>query len=376
MKTHTLLCVVGTRPEAIKMAPVILALRDAAWAKVRVLATAQHRELLDEALGIFGISPDIDLDIMRANQPLADLTARLLVSLDDAISKEAPAVLLAQGDTSTVLATAMAAFYRRIPFCHVEAGLRTGTIDNPFPEEMNRRVTGRLSTFHFAPTERARANLLAEGIHPESIFVTGNTVIDALYSVAKKEIPLGLELPQDKRLVLLTAHRRENFGTPLAEIFHAIRNLASHHPDLHFVYPVHPNPNVCGPAEELLSGITGVTLCPPLDYGRTITLMKRCWLVLTDSGGLQEEAPALGIPVLVLRNETERPEALEAGVARLVGHNRNRIISSIEELLANETAYRSMAKGASPYGDGFAAARIVSVLAEYFAGNRAASCVS
>lgn len=359
----TILCVVGTRPEAIKMAPVILALRRESWARVRVVATAQHRELLDEALALFGITPDIDLGIMRPNQELADLTARLITALDAVICSEFPAAVLAQGDTTTVLASAMAAFYRHVPFCHVEAGLRTGDMNTPFPEEMNRVLAGHLASIHFAPTTRARDALLREGMTADSIYVSGNTVIDALLFVADMNIPHFLDLPSDKRIILLTAHRRENFGAPLAEIFHAVRTLARRHPELHFIYPVHPNPNVRTTANEMLGGEPGITLCSPLNYGRLVTLMRQTWLVLTDSGGLQEEAPALGKPVLVLRDETERPEALEAGVAELVGHSHDRIVGSVENLLANESAYLDMAKGASPYGDGKAAARIVSVLA-------------
>lgn len=360
--SRTILCIVGTRPEAIKMAPVILALKNTPWAKVRVLATAQHREMMDEALSLFGITPDIDLNMMRPNQSLPSLTARLLTALDDAINKEEPAAVVAQGDTTSVLAAALASFYRRIPFFHVEAGLRTGDLDNPFPEEMNRSVAGRLAKVHFAPTERARTNLLSEGIRSETVHVTGNTVIDALVSVAKQDFPLGFELPQGKRIILFTAHRRENFGRPLEEIFNAVATLAACHSELHFVYPVHPNPNVMNCARAALGGRENITLCNPLDYGRLVTLLKQSWLVLTDSGGLQEEAPALNKPVLVLRDETERPEAIEAGVAKLVGHEPCSIIAAVEELLGNEHAYKSMALGGSPYGDGHAAERIVSIL--------------
>jgi UDP-N-acetylglucosamine 2-epimerase (non-hydrolysing) len=366
-----IVCVVGTRPEAIKMAPVILALQREPWARVRVVATAQHREMLDEALALFGIVPDHDLGIMRPGQQLADLTARLVAALDAVMAAERPVAVIAQGDTTSVLAAALVAFYRRIPFCHVEAGLRTGDLGNPFPEEMNRVVAGRLAALHFAPTARARAALLQEGVGAESIFVTGNTVIDALLAVAQKRVPHGLGLPPGKRIVLLTAHRRENFGVPLAGILAAVRELARRHPDLHFVYPVHPNPNVAGPARATLGDARGVTLCHPLDYGRLVTLLQQSWLVLTDSGGLQEEAPALARPVLVLREETERPEALEAGVARLVGHDQERIVSAVEALLADEAAYRDMARGASPYGDGQAAERIVRTLAARFAGRQA-----
>lgn len=363
----TIACIVGTRPEVIKMAPVILALREQAWARVRVIATAQHRELLDEALALFGIEPDVDLGVMRPNQQLAALTGRLITSLDEVFEIEQPSAVMAQGDTTTVLSAAFAAFYRSIPFCHVEAGLRTGDMANPFPEEMNRVVTGRLATLHFAPTERACSALLQEGIQEANVFLTGNTVIDALKRVAQLDIPHQLDLPTGKRIVLLTAHRRENFGEPLRLILSAIRILAQRYPALHFVYPVHPNPSVKEIAHTLLGNVAGVTLCPPLDYGRLVTLMRHSWLVLTDSGGLQEEAPALGKPVLVLRTETERPEAVEAGVAKLVGHDSGCIIEAVETLLADEAAYRHMARGTSPYGDGRAAERIVSVMAKQFA---------
>lgn len=360
--TKTILCVVGTRPEAIKMAPIILALQQETWVRTRILATAQHREMLDNTLSLFQIQPDVDLDIMRPNQALADVTARLLTSLDQAMEKELPDLVLAQGDTTTVLTTALAAFYRKIPFGHVEAGLRTGDPVNPFPEEMNRVVASRLATLHFAPTDRARANLLAEGIAANNIFVTGNTVIDALLTTADRNIRLDFELPDGRRIVLVTAHRRENFGAPLKSILNAIRTLSLRNPDLHFVYPVHPNPNVSGPARDALTGVQNVTLCAPLNYGQLVALMKRSWLVLTDSGGMQEEAPALGIPVLVLREETERPEAVEAGVARLLGSNHDSIVEAVERLLVDGPMYSSMARGSSPFGDGKAAQRIVAIL--------------
>lgn len=359
---RTILCIVGTRPEAIKMAPVILALKQVPWARVRVVASAQHREMLDEVLTLFNIMPDLDLDLMRPDQTLADLTARLMTALDGALNAEQPDFVLAQGDTTTVMTAAMACFYRRIPFGHVEAGLRTGDLGNPFPEEMNRMIAGMLARLHFAPTERARTNLLAEKVPPENIFITGNTVIDALLDVAKKGMPLHINLPPEKRLILLTSHRRENVGEPLANICRAVRTLAANHPELHFVYPVHPNPNVAGPVTAMLGNQSGVTLCPPLDYAQLVTLIKRCWLVLTDSGGLQEEAPALGKPVLVLRQQTERPEAVEAGVACLIGHQQDNIVSKVESLLNDEAAYRTMARGVSPYGDGLAAQRIVAIL--------------
>ena len=364
---NRILFMIGTRPEVIKMAPVILALRKAPWAEVRVCATAQHREMLDEALEIFGIVPDLDLNAMRPNQSLSSLTARLLSSIDDVLEAEQPQMLLAQGDTTTVLASALVCFYRQIPFAHVEAGLRTGDLRNPFPEEMNRVVAGHLASLNFAPTERAKNALLAEGCDPGTIFITGNTVIDALLWMAAQHPEHGLHLPASHRLILLTAHRRENFGAPLKEIFRAVQTLTQRHPEIHIIYPVHPNPNVQEPAYEMLGGNSQVTLCPPLDYRKMVALLQAVDFVLTDSGGVQEEAPALAKPVLVLRSETERPEAVEAGVAKLVGRSHDAIVSAASELIVNANVYRGMAKGASPYGDGRAAARILALLEAYLA---------
>lgn len=357
-----ILCVVGTRPEAIKMAPVILALREEPWAEVRVLATAQHRQMLDQVLDVFGIVPDVDLDIMRPNQGLPELTSRLLLQLDAVMVAEAPDVVLVQGDTTTVMAAALAAFYRRIRVGHVEAGLRTGDMHNPFPEEMNRVVAGRLARWHFAPTQSSRGNLLAEGIADGHIQVTGNTVIDALKSVAARELSMPFELPQGRRLVLVTVHRRENFGEPVRNILSALHRIADTHEDVHLLYPVHPNPNVAVPAREILGVHPRVTLCEPLDYLPFVAAMRRAHIILTDSGGVQEEAPALGKPVLVMRSETERPEAVSEGVVRLVGTDPERIVSEAGRLLTDAAAYRAMAKGTSPYGDGHAAARIVAIL--------------
>jgi UDP-N-acetylglucosamine 2-epimerase (non-hydrolysing) len=359
---RTVLCIVGTRPEAIKMAPVVLSLRREPWARVRVLATAQHREMLDQVLEIFDIRPDVDLDIMQADQKLPELTARLVTALDDSLARENPDVVLAQGDTTTVLAAALASFYRRIPFAHVEAGLRTLDRNYPFPEEMNRALAGQLALLHFAPTETSRRNLLREGIPSSSIHVTGNTVIDALLHVAAQEIPVGVDLDAGKRLVLVTAHRRENFGAGLLDICRALRALADGHPDVQVLYCVHPNPNVSRPVRRELQGHPRILLCPPLHYGPFVSAMKRSYLILTDSGGVQEEAPALGKPVLVLRAETERPEAVAEGVARLVGTSSERILAEARRLLDDPAAYAAMARGASPYGDGRAAERIVSVL--------------
>jgi UDP-N-acetylglucosamine 2-epimerase (non-hydrolysing) len=362
-----ILCIVGTRPEAIKMAPVILALKNLQDIECRVLATAQHRNLLDQVLRIFEIEPDIDLDIMRPNQALTALTARLLLSLGDVLEAEKPDAVLAQGDTTTVMTGALACFYHKIPFGHVEAGLRTGDMLNPFPEEMNRVVTGRLTKWHFAPTDTARRNLLKEGIADSDIFVTGNTVIDALLSVAERETPLPFHIDQDKRLILVTAHRRENFGEPFRQICRAILALVERNKDVQVVYPVHPNPNVYDVASQILGNHPRITLCEPLDYLPFVQIMKHAYLILSDSGGVQEEAPALGKPVLVLRRETERPEAVQEGVVRLVGPDFDEITSVAQHLLDDEAAYTEMARGVSPYGDGKAAGRIARVLRDYFA---------
>lgn len=362
MKTHNILCVAGTRPEAIKMAPVILALKAESWANVRVLATAQHRHMLDQVMGFFGISPDIDLNIMRQNQSLTTLTARLLLELDDVLQNEKPNVVLAQGDTTTVMTVALACFYHRIPFGHVEAGLRTWDLQSPFPEEMNRVIAGKLARWHFAPTESSRQNLLREGISDVDIEVTGNTVIDALLSVVERDIPLSLLLDSTKRLILVTAHRRENFGKPLEQVCFALLRLLEHNPDIQILYPVHPNPNVQDTAHRLLGKHPRVVLCAPLDYLPFVAAMKRAYLILSDSGGVQEEAPALGKPVLVLRQETERPEAVQEGVVKLVGTNIETIVSEAQCLLDDTATYQAMARGVSPYGDGHAAKRIVQIL--------------
>ena len=360
-KKH-IVCIVGTRPEGIKMAPLIQALKRESWARVTVLATAQHRGLLDQVLALFGISPDIDLDIMRANQSLPELTSRLITALDEKFAELTPDVVLSQGDTTTVMTAALVAFYRRIPFGHVEAGLRTHDMENPFPEEMNRLVAGHLAKWHFVPTQRSRQNLLREGIESSAIHVTGNTVIDALLEVAATDRGLNIGLDPSLRLVLLTAHRRENFGEPFRSICRAVRELVERHADIQVLYPVHPNPNVRQVAYELLGGHDRIILCDPLDYAPFVEAQKRAHLILTDSGGVQEEAPALGKPVLVLRSETERPEAVDEGVVRLVGTEEQRIIDEADLLLRDAEAYRAMARGVSPYGDGNAAQRIVAVL--------------
>lgn len=367
MISNKILCVIGTRPEAVKMAPVILALQKESWANVRVLATAQHRHILDQVNDFFGIKPDIDLNIMRPNQALTILTARILLELDNVLLTEKPDAVLVQGDTTTVMAVSLACFYHRIPIGHVEAGLRTWDIQNPFPEEANRVIATKLARWHFAPTEGSRQNLLREGVSTTDIIVTGNTVIDALMMTAAKDTKIGICLEPNKRMVLVTAHRRENFGDPFRCICRALRTLAEYNPQVQFLFPVHPNPNVKDVAHEFLTGMPNFILCEPLDYAPFIAAMKAAYIILTDSGGVQEEAPALGKPVLVLRDETERPEAVEQGVVKLVGSNYERIVKETQRLLDDDDAYQAMSRGVSPYGDGHGAERIVNTLRNHFA---------
>lgn len=366
-RTLQVLSIFGTRPEAVKMAPVVLRLRRTAGVASRVCVTAQHREMLDQVLSLFEITPDIDLDLMEPDQSLATLTAAVFLRLDRVLSDEQPHWVVVQGDTTTVMAASLLAYYHHCRVAHVEAGLRTGDKWQPFPEEMNRRVAGAIADLHFAPTPWARDNLLREGVPEERIVVTGNPVIDALQMIAERSYdwssgPLA-NLPRDRRLVLLTAHRRENFGEPLEAVFEAVRRLARDYGDrVHWVYPVHLNPHVQEPAKRILGGDEHISLIAPLDYLPMVQLLKACTLVLTDSGGLQEEAPALGKPVLVLRRVTERPEAVEAGTARLVGTDRQTIIDETHRLLDDPQAYAAMAHAANPFGDGHASERIVDAL--------------
>jgi UDP-N-acetylglucosamine 2-epimerase (non-hydrolysing) len=320
--------------------------------------------MLDQVLNVFNITPDIDLNIMQPNQSLPDLTVRLIQSLDKAFENLKADMVLVQGDTTTVFCAALASFYRRIPFGHVEAGLRTYDKYNPFPEEMNRVLAGHLASVHFAPTKTAEQALLREGIKPESIFVTGNTVIDALLIAAQKNIAHGLKLDNTKKIIAVTAHRRENFGEPFLNICRALLKIADQHEDVQIIYPVHPNPNIFDVAHRELGHHPRIILCKPLDYLPFVALMKQAYCLLTDSGGVQEEAPALGKPVLVLRTETERPEAIEFGVVKLVGVDEDVIVAETNKLLNNKAYYASMAKGVSPYGDGHAAERIVKILQE------------
>ncbi|MFP6662698.1 MAG: UDP-N-acetylglucosamine 2-epimerase (non-hydrolyzing) [Deltaproteobacteria bacterium] len=361
-----ILAVLGTRPEAIKMAPVIREAR-ARGLEILVCVTAQHREMLDQVLRLFAIEADFDLDLMEEGQTLASLTARVLTGLDPVLAEVQPDWVLVQGDTTTAMVAALAAFYRRIPVGHIEAGLRTGTLDQPFPEELNRRMADTLSAVHFLPTESARINLEREGFVPSSLAITGNTVVDALAWV--RSLPgdalaaSGLPLDgADERLIVVTAHRRESLGAGMREIAAAIREIAATHADVRFVYPVHRNPQVRRVMEEVLGGIPRVHLLPPLDYLAFVQLMSRAYLILTDSGGVQEEAPALGIPALVLRETTERPEAVAAGAVRLVGVRADAIVRATNELLGDVDTWRRMAAAINPYGDGHASERIVRIL--------------
>ncbi len=364
------LVIFGTRPEAIKMVPVVRALqaRPADFV-VRTCVTAQHREMLDQVLALFDLSPDIDLDLMQPGQALSDLSARVLTALDPVLVAEQPDWVLVQGDTTTVMMAALAAQYRQIRVGHVEAGLRTWDRRNPFPEEMNRIVADHISDLCFAPTDTARDNLLREGIPAAAVHVTGNTVIDALLEVAARDWrpdagSLLPQLPPDHDWILVTAHRRENFGEPLAAICRALGTLTGTRGDrLHFVYPVHRNPQVWGPVHAALGDDPHITLLPPADYQELIYLMKNCRLILTDSGGIQEEAPSLHKPVLVLRETTERPEALAAGATRLVGTDPDRIVREVCRLLDDPAAYDRMARVPNPYGDGHAAEHIAAALA-------------
>jgi UDP-N-acetylglucosamine 2-epimerase (non-hydrolysing) len=356
-------CVLGTRPEAIKMAPVIRVLRACDWAQCQVVATAQHRGLLDQILGQLGIEPDVDLDLMSEGQSMVDLTSRMLPALADALGGLRSQAVLAQGDTTTVFVASLAAYYAGLPFGHVEAGLRTRDLREPFPEEGFRQMSARLARWNFAPTAGAADNLAQEALAADSIFVTGNTGIDALLQASAALSPEQRLAPsQGGRLILLTAHRRESFGRPMAGIFAAVRRVVDRHEDVRVLYPVHPNPNVSAMAHDLLGGHPRIELCEPMDYFGFVAAMNRCHLVLTDSGGIQEEAPALGKPVLVLREKTERPEAVACGAARLVGVDEAAIVAATSTLLDDAAAYRAMAIGVSPYGDGQAAPRIEAIL--------------
>lgn len=361
------LCVFGTRPEAIKMAPVIHAFKAPGRATAVVCcSTGQHKEMLAQVLELFSICPDFHLDVMRPNQSLSGLTSALLTALDGTVRETKPDWILSQGDTTTTMVASLVAFYNMVNFGHVEAGLRTGDLARPFPEEANRRIADIVATRYFAPTEANREALLREGVASDKIDVTGNTVVDALRQVAAMPYdwlngPMRA-IPRGGRLVLVTAHRRESFGPGIENICAALRELAERFPEVHFVYPVHLNPNVQEPVIRLLSGIANLHLLPPLDYLSLVHLLKSAYLVLTDSGGIQEEAPTFGVPVLVMRETTERQEGVDAGVVKLVGTDARRIVEEASMLLTSERAYGAMAKGINPYGDGRAAQRIVTAL--------------
>ena len=371
--TLRVLSIFGTRPEAVKMAPVVQALAAEPQVEARVVVTAQHRQMLDQVLGLFDITPDVDLNLMRPNQSLAQLTAEIFTHLDPVLQKLKPDWILVQGDTTTVMAAALLGFYNRIRVGHVEAGLRTGDKWQPFPEEINRRIAGVTADLHFAPTEHSRHNLLAEGVPDWRIAVTGNPAIDALNEIVAAPPPPETQQlldqyqirPGGRKLVLITAHRRENFGEPLENICFALKRLAVRYPSRQFIYPVHLNPNVQNVVHNLLNGLENFTLLPPLDYLPMVSLMKHADLVLTDSGGIQEEATSLRIPTLVLREVTERPEGVEAGVLKLVGTDEERIVNEASRLLDDPQARAAMTTAENPFGDGHAAPRIVQALLNY-----------
>ncbi|HKB11976.1 MAG TPA: UDP-N-acetylglucosamine 2-epimerase (non-hydrolyzing) [Vicinamibacterales bacterium] len=358
--------VFGTRPEAIKLAPVVAELKRRPHVDVRVVTTAQHRELLDPVLQVFSLAPDCDLGVMQPRQSLAALSGRVLTAMDDLLGVDPPDVLIVQGDTTSAFICALAAFYRGVPVAHVEAGLRTARPTNPFPEEMNRRLVGALATLHFAPTERARRALLAEGIPGDQVFVTGNTVVDALQFICASDAlartPSIVSPAAGERLIVATLHRRESWGAPLDAMCRAVRSIVEARSDVRVVLPVHLNPAVGASVRRTLAEVPRVTLTEPLDYIQFVALMKASWIVLTDSGGVQEEAPALGKPVLVLRDTTERPEAVDEGVARLVGTDPEAIRTAVLDLLDRPDERDRMARAVSPFGDGRAAERIANIL--------------
>ncbi|SFU19710.1 UDP-N-Acetylglucosamine 2-epimerase [Kosakonia arachidis] len=366
------LTVFGTRPEAIKMAPLVHALAKDPDFEAKVCVTAQHREMLDQVLSLFSIVPDYDLNIMRPGQGLTEITCGILEGLKPILESFRPDVVLVHGDTTTTIAASLAAFYQRIPVGHVEAGLRTGDLSSPWPEEANRTLTGHLAMYHFAPTENSRRNLLRENVADNHIFVTGNTVIDALFWVRDSVMntsgryeELAVRYPfldDNKKLILVTGHRRESFGHGFEQICHALADIAAQHDDVQIVYPVHLNPNVSEPVNRILGHVENVILIEPQDYLPFLWLMNRAWLILTDSGGIQEEAPSLGKPVLVMRDTTERPEAIEAGTVKLVGTNHQRIVEEVTHLLRDNDAWQAMSHAHNPYGDGQACGRILHAL--------------
>ncbi|HEY8911246.1 MAG TPA: UDP-N-acetylglucosamine 2-epimerase (non-hydrolyzing) [Desulfosporosinus sp.] len=370
MKNHKKVMIVfGTRPEAIKMAPVIRALQQKESINCQVTVTGQHREMLDQVLKLFKIIPDFDLNLMKQGQTLTEITTRALSGLKEVFQREHPDLVLVHGDTTTTFVAALAAFYAQIPIGHVEAGLRTGNKYSPFPEEMNRKVTSVLTDCHFAPTETAKRNLLHEGVDPDKIYVTGNTVIDALLATVQPEytfldphIQALLKQGEKSRMILVTTHRRENLGEPMRQIYQALKNTLDTFPDTYVIFPVHKNPMVLKVVTEVLGSHPRVNLVDPMDYEPFVNLMARAHLILTDSGGIQEEAPSLGIPVLVVRDTTERPEAVEAGTVTLVGTEYESVFAELNLLLSDPKAYEKMAMASNPYGDGCAAQRIAEII--------------
>jgi UDP-N-acetylglucosamine 2-epimerase (non-hydrolysing) len=360
MKTPVLGCVIGTRPEALKMIPVIEALQNHTPCVVRTIITGQHRELLAQMLKDSSIAIDANFDVMQYDQSLSALSAKLFSQFDKYLMQEPCDLIIAQGDTTTTLVAAQAAFYKKIPFAHVEAGLRTSSLHNPFPEEFNRRTTSMIATLHFCPTQKAQRNLAKEGIK-EGVYITGNTIIDTLY----KHVQNLPNVQEEQKRILITCHRRENFGAPLQAICRALQILAWAHPEIELLFPVHPNPHVYDTVYSYLKNIANIKLCAPMDYPTLVKNMKNAYCILTDSGGLQEEGPALGKPVLILREETERPEGVDVGAARLVGTETHAIVAAVEELLSDVSLYQKMQNAGSPYGDGWASLRIVSIIAAF-----------
>lgn len=371
MKKLKVMTIFGTRPEAIKMAPLVKELQRAEEIESILCVTAQHRQMLDMVLDLFELKPDYDLNIMQHGQTISDITVKVLKGLESVLQEVKPDLVLVHGDTTTTFIGALACFYQQIPVGHVEAGLRSGNIYSPYPEEMNRRLTGALTRLHFAPTEGNVRNLLKEGIDKENIFITGNTVIDALLQVVREDYvfanPLLNEIDYaNKKVLVMTCHRRENWGKPMEDIFHAVVEILQQHKDVEIVFPVHLNPKIRHLAEEIMGDVEGIHLIEPLDYEPFVNLLNKAYLILTDSGGIQEEAPALGKPILVLRTETERPEAVEAGTVKVVGVDKNKIISETNLLLTNREHYLQMANAVNPYGDGRASKRIVEVIKYHF----------
>lgn len=371
MRPIKVMTIFGTRPEAIKMAPLIKRLQSTPGIESKVCVTAQHREMLDMVLELFNIKPDYDLDIMKHGQTISDITVRVLKGLEEVIKNDRPDLILVHGDTTTTFIGALGAFYEKVPVGHVEAGLRTGNIYSPYPEEMNRRLTSQLTYMHFAPTVQNYNNLVSSGISPKSVFITGNTVIDALLQVVKENYFFNNPVLDNidfstKKVILMTCHRRENWGEPMENIFYAVREIAEKHKDVEVIFPVHLNPNIMSLAHSILGNIQTIHLIPPMDYEPFVNILNKCYLILTDSGGVQEEAPSLGKPILVLRTETERPEAVDAGTVKVVGVDKETIIRETSNLLNNREAYNIMARATNPYGDGKASEKIVRAILDNF----------